>query len=317
MATKNSSQPPPAYALDCEFIQVIEQGNNTPSKSVVSIGIVDNQLELILYSRIRKPKNSTVVDDSFVRTRGGLNRDWNKGIGIHVTQELIRDFVTSGGILIGWQLEGDLGALGFVEAQRRVQDNPDRTLGERTNLPLEGNNATATIVELTDVYRTSGGNKCQLGECYKFIFGRSMNAHNAGDDAKMTMELYNYWIKKGSPASIEVKSLCWHIVNVHSFSEQHRIEILWNILRPIRAERDVVIEDQRQREGKAFTYKLKFRLREELEAYLMIVRTRVDQYIQSNTYPLSWTRTDLDNGKDNGYQVDCQSFKLHLYHYTR
>jgi len=186
METKTSSQPP-AYALDCEFITVRSRG--VEKRAVVSIGIVDNQLELILYSRIRIPEHFTVVDDSFVRTRGGLNRDWNKGIGIHVTQELIRDFVTSGGILIGWQLEGDLGALGFVEAQRRAQDNlnPDRTLGQRKDLQL-GNNATATIRELTDFYRTSGGQKCQLGECYKFIFGRSMNAHNAGDDAKMTME---------------------------------------------------------------------------------------------------------------------------------
>ena len=147
-----------------------------------------------------------------------------------------------------------------------------------------------------------------------------MNAHNAGDDAKMTMELYSFWLQKGQPDSIPIASLRWHIVNVHSFSEQHRIEILWNILRPIRAERDVVIEDQRQREGKAFTYKLKFRLREELEAYLMLIRGRITKNEMQSTksakgYSLSWRKVqDVSTG---GKKFDCTAFKLHVYEQGR
>ena len=323
-----SSSPQPAFALDCEFIQVLEDGNNEHSKVVVSIGIVDNQLEKILYSRIRKPRNSSVLDDSFVRTRGGLNRDWNKGIGIQVTQELIRDFAIRGGILVGWELQGDLGALGFVEAQRRAKDVYNHSegisyLGERTDLPLDvsksssptnsGNSATvtATIVELTDIYRTKTGKKCQLGECYKFIFGRSMNAHNAGDDARMTMELYNYWIQSKSPPSIPITSLCWHVVNVHTFQEiRLRKNILWDILRPIRGERDYVIEEK-PREG-VTTYKLKFRAEEERDGYLMLVRSRVRHHMNLRTYELSWKETD-----DVGDHIDCTAFKIHVYNKER
>ena len=169
---KTSSEQQPAFALDCEFIQVLNAEKNV-QKIVVSIGIVDDRQEKILYSRIRKPEGSTVIDDSFVRTRGGLNPDWSKGISITVAQELLRDFTGNGGILIGWQLEGDLGALGFVEAQKLAQDNADRSLGERTNLPLgaeDGSTATASIVELTDIYRTNNGNKCQLSEGKIYYF---------------------------------------------------------------------------------------------------------------------------------------------------
>jgi len=31
------------------------------------------------------------------------------------------------------------------------------------------------------------------------IFGKTLDAHNAAADAQMTMELYNYWRKQGSP----------------------------------------------------------------------------------------------------------------------
>jgi hypothetical protein len=72
---------PEAYAFDCEFIKVRDLASGQINqKAVCSIGVVDDRLEKILYTRIKKPLNSEVVDDSFVRTRGGLHPDWNKGI---------------------------------------------------------------------------------------------------------------------------------------------------------------------------------------------------------------------------------------------
>ena len=49
------------------------------------------------------------------------------------------------------------------------------------------------IVVFSEQFVTTNGNKCQLGEAYEYIFQRPAVAHDACDDAKMTMELYHHW----------------------------------------------------------------------------------------------------------------------------
>ena len=57
---------PPAFALDCEFIEV-RQGKGdafTTFKVTVSVGVVSEQLETILYARVKQPPRTQVPEQS-------------------------------------------------------------------------------------------------------------------------------------------------------------------------------------------------------------------------------------------------------------
>ena len=64
-------------------------------KALVSIGIVDEQLEVMLYCRVAKPLGSRVVDDSFVRTIGGLGGDWSRGMPYFQVRDCVRTLSTA------------------------------------------------------------------------------------------------------------------------------------------------------------------------------------------------------------------------------
>ena len=132
---------------------------STPERKVtVSVGIVDERLETILYARVMKPRGSHVTDDSFVRTTGGLRPDWDRGVHISVAQELVRRFAeTGGGVLVGWQLDSDLSALGFSAAAAEASDASGfAPNGRRAGLPLgltsSGSAVHCDIVDLTDTF---------------------------------------------------------------------------------------------------------------------------------------------------------------------
>ena len=93
-------------------------------KALVSIGIVDEQLEVMLYCRVAKPLGSRVVDDSFVRTIGGLGGDWSRGMPYFQVRDCVRDLVNSGASLVGWAIHNDLEGLGLaaeVPKQQQIE----------------------------------------------------------------------------------------------------------------------------------------------------------------------------------------------------
>jgi len=268
---------PTAFAIDCEMIMV-EGPHGLPERKVtVSVGIVDERLETIMYARVMKPRGSRVTDDSFVRTTGGLRPDWDRGVHISVAQELVRRFAETGaGVLVGWQLDSDLSALGFGDAAAEAADaSAFAPNGRRAGLPLgqtsSGTHVSCDIVDLTDAYRTSGGYKCMLSEAYTHAFRRAAHAaHDAAGDARMTMELYLHWRQAGRPARLPVP-LKFYCVTAHHFRPPHRrAQLLWKFLKPERGGRMTVLEKDDGRK-----YKLKFRAEAEREAYLTLVRKRV------------------------------------------
>ena len=98
---------------------------------------VDDRLEKILYTRIKKPIGSEVVDDSFVRTRGGLQPDWDKGLSLFVARQLLGEFANGGGVLVGWQIDSDLGAMRFDMAAEQAHDAEKYPpFGRRHAVPL-------------------------------------------------------------------------------------------------------------------------------------------------------------------------------------
>jgi len=206
--TTNASTQGRLYAIDCEFIEVASPSpSGTPDlstvrKCVISVGIVDVELEIVLYARVRKPPRYLVVDDSFARTVGGLSSDWTKGIHVEAVRTLLNRFLVGGGVLVGWSLDHDLEALG-------LKCKPSQ------------------IVELTNVYQTETAKKCRLSEAYRSVFNRTANAHHASDDAKMTMELYLNWKRSGFRRHIQV-SLKWYVLFfffftyiLHNINETH------------------------------------------------------------------------------------------------
>jgi hypothetical protein len=234
--------------------------------------MVSDKLEKITYTRIKKPPTATVLDDTFVRTRGGLNRDWNEGCSIGVMQLMIREKLYEGKVLVGWELQSDLTALGFRDAGRAAAD------GRREGLkfgPLYagGTEVRGDICELTDYYRTAGeGDKCRLSEAYREIFGRELQAHDAGEDAAMTMQLYNHWLSKKTPhcpfPRIPIR-LSWFVVKAHRFNpQQDQKAYQFDFLRPLSL--DSVKEIVNYVENRK--YELRFRSEAEKDAYLQKVK---------------------------------------------
>jgi hypothetical protein len=317
MAAANPGVPlaesPSAYAIDCEFIKTdLKRYDGDTGNCVCSIGMVSDRLEKITVTRIQKPAAATVLDDTFVRTHSGLHRDWNEGCSLEVAQFMIREKCTQGKLLVGWELQSDLKALGFLEAAAVATDVATFPPYGGRRVPLGpmiagAPTAVADVCDLTDVYRTTNGHKCKLSEAYKEVTGRMLEAHDAGDDAMMTMELYKHWLTAGKPAKITM-NLSFFVVNVHNF-QGDRAAHLWNFLRPRRADRDVVID-----EDDGCKYKLKFRLEAERDAYLQQVR----RAIADKADPAVNMGPSLPGESPVGSQrIDCGAFQLHLYQQVR
>lgn len=248
-----------AYAIDCEMVEVVSSAQASmygqaavAHRAVVSIGVVDESMEVILYARVRKPATATVVNDTFARTKGGLTADWSKGLSIFSARDLLQRLVQEGALIVGWQIDSDLKALGM----------------ERTIPPEQ-------VVDLTNHFQTTNGHKCKLQEAYSTVFRRAFSAHNAGDDAKVTMELYHYWKEAARSQTVKI-DLSFYAVTWHSFGaltelKLSRGDVLWKFLRPVTNDREVVLEDD---DGKN-AYKLRFRQREDRDAYLHVVQRRL------------------------------------------
>ena len=155
--------------------------------------------------------------------------------------------------------------------------------------------------------------KASLREAYREVFGRSLAAHDAGDDALMTMELYKHWVVLGRPPLITLSRLKFFVVNAHSFIPAHqRAAHLWAFLRPRSRDRDVVIE----RDDGANRYQLKFRQAEEREAFLFDVRQAITEMDDSTV--ASWGEPVIvDTAPSGSYSIQCGAFVLHVYDIPR
>eukprot|EP00938_MAST-03A_sp_MAST-3A-sp1_P002200 g2200.t1 len=286
--TTNNNAKGRMYAIDCEFIEIASPSPTTGAadlsttrKCVVSVGIVDVELEIVLYARVRKPPRMIVVDDSFARTVGGLGSDWSKGIHVEAVRTLLTRFLTAGGVLVGWSLEHDLAALGLKCS-------------------------ASQIVELTNVYQTESAKKCRLSEAYRSVFNRTANAHHASDDAKMTMELYLNWKRNGFKKHINV-SLCWYVVRWSKFiSNETRCQILWSVLRPERSDREIVSLRESSQDG---SVSLQFRTESDRSAYLNVILKRVRERRDVTCESIR----DTENGREMVFNVVTGS----VYNITR
>ena len=82
------SQATRSFAIDCEFIKV-RQGKGETLQTwevTVSVGVVSEELETILYARVQAPPRTQVFDDAFARTQGKLEPDWTLGVRLEVAQ---------------------------------------------------------------------------------------------------------------------------------------------------------------------------------------------------------------------------------------
>lgn len=56
------------YAIDAEMVTVRVRGRDT--RAMVSVGIVNDRLETVLYSRVAVPEGCEVIDGAFARVQG-------------------------------------------------------------------------------------------------------------------------------------------------------------------------------------------------------------------------------------------------------
>lgn len=269
------------YAIDCEFITVCSKLPNgahdmsSSRKCVVSVGIVDEELEVILYARVKKPANTLVLDDSFVRTVGGLssqNGGWDKGIHVNTVRSLLQNFMREGGVLVGWAIHNDVEALG-VSTGSGIGDN-----SAASSSSSSASSKSKNIIDLAEIFLTHKRRKCQLSEAFRHVFSRQANAHNAGDDAKMTMELYKQWVRDGRKQCIVVP-LKWFCVSWANFckGKDSRYRLLWTVLRPDRMDRATVsvLDMFEKSRGTDDTFSMRFRTSADREAYLHRVMERI------------------------------------------
>lgn len=266
-----------AYAIDCEFIQV-RQGKGPEARQfpvTVSVGIVSQTLETILYARVKQPPRTQVFDDSFARVVSHLDGDWSTGIRVDVARGLVQDVLDEGCTMVGWQIDSDFKGLRLEQlmAERRHQ-----------------------IEDMSEQFMTTNGNKCQLSEAYQYIFQRPAVAHDACDDAKMTMELWHHWRRSGKRQCF--LPLQWYQVKWQcsgSSPAEDFASFRWNILRPEKSDRSTCIEekqsdvpvpmDRRASAGEDFgvfglehscyVYQLRFRQNDERTRYFNLVKQRM------------------------------------------
>lgn len=252
------SQAPRAFALDCEFIQVRQgKGGTLQHFSVtVSVGVVSECLETILYARVKQPPRTQVFDDAFARTQGKLEPDWGLGVRLEVAQELVRGLLEDGqSVLIGWQVGQDLEGLRL----------PDLYKHER-------------VLDLSDHILTTGGAKCQLGEAYRAVFLRDLVAHDACDDAKMTMELYSHWRRAGM-APIRLP-MSWYYVHWKGLAPPLYDVLRWDALRPEKLDRDTCREEEVDAADGGREYRLRFRRESDRVAYFNLAKRRLVQDVR-------------------------------------
>ena len=64
------------------------------------------------------------------------------------------------------------------------------------------------------------------------VFSRDAQAHDACDDAKMTMELFTHWRRAGmAPIALPME---WHFVHWVQMQPARWEELRWDVLRPER-----------------------------------------------------------------------------------
>lgn len=283
-----------AYSLDCEFIKV-RQGKGPEARTfnvTVSVGIVSEQLETILYARVKAPERCQVWDDSFARTVGNLEADvcaatgegprrrrarrrstaaltccptrpqWSIGIRVEIARALVREFIESGDRLVGWQVEEDLRGLRLEDVVSGAR--PDQ------------------VLDLSDMFKTALGNKCQLSEAYREIFGRQGQAHDACGDARMCAEIYNWWL--AHEMRPQMLNLRWFYVRHWAISTTDFERFKWTVLRPERSDRATCIEEVDDEEAREFV--LKFRTEGERMAYFNLVKRRVCHLYQCEAPPM-------------------------------
>lgn len=67
---RSHSSSPVRYAIDTEMVTVIGPGELPARRAMVSVGIVNDRLETLLYGRVAVPKGCKVVDGAFARVEG-------------------------------------------------------------------------------------------------------------------------------------------------------------------------------------------------------------------------------------------------------
>lgn len=58
------------YALDAEMVTVVGPGELPARRAMVSIGVVDDRQETLLYGRVAVPSGCEVIDGAFARMEG-------------------------------------------------------------------------------------------------------------------------------------------------------------------------------------------------------------------------------------------------------
>ena len=208
-------------------------------------------------------------------------------------------------VLVGWQIDQDLGGL---------------RLNELTN--------HARVLDLSQYISTQGGAKCQLGEACapeggartpgpvqmraakllvltrwgpsigadRTVFSRDAQAHDACDDAKMTMELFTHWRRAGmAPIVLPME---WHFVHWVQMQPARWEELRWDVLRPERCDRDTCREEELAEElaaaaaeggagavAGAREYRLRFRRASDRVAYFNLAKRRLHQRGYSQEFP--------------------------------
>ncbi|CAM9963348.1 unnamed protein product [Pylaiella littoralis] len=333
------------YAIDAEMVEIIGSGDLPARRAMVSVGVVNERLETLLYSRVAVPEGCKVTDGAFARMEGGLWASWEEGIPAPCVSDFLERHTAAGGVLIGWEIHNDLDVLGFHKAASEVRSGGRESLSSerapmdgrefslktpqsgsssnsRSSSPpppiaaggQKGGGGKMRVVEVTDLFRTIKGLKCSLGEAYTCCFGRTEEgSHNAAVDARMTMELYNLWRRAGEPEQPLGLPLSFFVVNFHSFKpSRSRHATLWNVLRPdgIGGCRGALEKDSGSN-----TYKLSFRHERSREVYLEGLERRM------SSAGLEWgaarEAVPGKRGAGDGYQLSCGTFKMHVLEHER
>lgn len=61
---------PSHYAIDAEMVTVVGPGDLDKRRAMVSVGIVNDRLETVLYARVAVPRGCKVTDGAFARVAG-------------------------------------------------------------------------------------------------------------------------------------------------------------------------------------------------------------------------------------------------------
>eukprot|EP00930_Biecheleria_cincta_P039844 TRINITY_DN27346_c0_g1_i1.p1 TRINITY_DN27346_c0_g1~~TRINITY_DN27346_c0_g1_i1.p1 ORF type:complete len:644 (-),score=83.71 TRINITY_DN27346_c0_g1_i1:88-1965(-) len=217
-----------AFTFDCEFIWT-RQKNSPPQRCPVSIGLVDQHMETLLYSRIQKPRDSIVTDDRSSRILSGIRSNWSHGLSLeHVSSMIVRlvddeNQESKRSMIVGWSIGNDLRALGFGSAANKVEAGQRREIELVVDSSDPGEKkVVCDIVELQDFYRTKVKDQtARLKEAFRAMLQRDEHAHDAMQDAKMTMELYLAWDSQGrTPVKYEIDTV---ILTVHSVGQDGRL----------------------------------------------------------------------------------------------